>query len=351
MSRGRFRHWLVRQWYGNRPVWPFIPLAWLFTCVSAIRRWCYRHGLLKTVTLPVPVIVVGNITVGGTGKTPFVMWLVQALRAQGYLPGIITRGYGGKSDHWPLHVTPDTDPALAGDEAVLLARHTRLPVMAGTDRIKAARQLLEKFPVQVIVSDDGLQHYRLGRTMTVIMLDGQRGSGNGWRLPAGPLRESTQRLDVADFVIRKIAVGDDGASISEAVINMTLSFGNAINLLDCSSRPLLEFASRPVHALAGIGNPGQFFAALERQGLQVDRRSLPDHARLSAADLVFADDAPVLMTEKDAIKCRGLHLPNHWYVTATAQLSEENAARVLRGVRQKLRAAGVEPAYADRNLM
>ena len=203
MARRKFHEWLLRQWYSNRPIWFFIPLAWLFIWLMALRRWCYRHGVLKAVTLPIPVIVVGNITAGGTGKTPFVMWLVQSLQAQGYHPGIITRGYGGKSEHWPLLVTSATNPTLAGDEAVLLARHTHVPEMAGPDRINAARRLLEKFPVNVIVSDDGLQHYRLARVIDIIMLDGKRGFGNFWRLPAGPLRESTARLNDVDFVICK----------------------------------------------------------------------------------------------------------------------------------------------------
>ncbi len=343
MSGNRFRAWLLRRWYGNGPVWFCIPLTALFIGLTAIRRWCYRHGVFTAVTLPAPVIVVGNITVGGTGKTPFVAWLAQALQAQGYQPGIIARGHGGRSEHWPLLVTSATDPLLAGDEAVLLARHTHLPVVAGPDRVSAARRLLEKFPVNVIISDDGLQHYRMARLIDIIMLDGKRGFGNLWRLPAGPLRESTERLNEADFVVCKTDSAATAFMPAGSVV-MHLSLGNVIRLWDGRSVPLAEFSGRRVHGVAGIGHPEQFFAALKDRGLLVDGRVLPDHAQLSEADMLFNDSLPVLMTEKDAVKCRGFRLPHHWYVEAEARFAEDDAARILRVVRQRLLTAGVEPA-------
>ncbi|MHB8424121.1 MAG: tetraacyldisaccharide 4'-kinase [Gammaproteobacteria bacterium] len=343
MSRNRLRAWLLRRWYGGEPVWFFIPLAALFIGLTAIRRWCYRHGIFTVVTLSAPVIVVGNITVGGTGKTPFVVWLAQALQAQGYQPGIIARGHAGKSERWPLLVTSATDPMLAGDEAVLLARRTHLPVMVGPDRVTAARRLLEKFPVNVIISDDGLQHYHMARLIDIIMLDGKRWFGNLWRLPAGPLRESAGRLNEADFVICKTDSATM-ASMPAGTVVMRLSLGSVIRLGDGRSVPLAEFSGRRVHGVAGIGHPEQFFAALRNQGLLVDGRVLPDHAHLSEADLLFDDSLPVLMTEKDAVKCRSFELPLHWYVEATARFAEDDATRILRFVRKRLLAAGVEPA-------
>ncbi|HVC36980.1 MAG TPA: tetraacyldisaccharide 4'-kinase, partial [Gammaproteobacteria bacterium] len=261
MARRKIHTWLLRRWYGDRPIWLFIPLSGLFAALTAVRRWCYRRGILQVVELPVPVIVVGNITVGGTGKTPFVIWFTQMLQMQGYRPGIIARGYGGQSEQWPLAVTPQTDPVLAGDEAVLLAQHTQVPVVTGPDRVQAAQYLLKENSVNVIVSDDGLQHYRLARALSVIMLDGQRCLGNGWRLPAGPLRESAVRLNEADFVICKSASAM-GAALPADALAMHLSLENAIKISDGLSRPLAEFSGRQVHAVAGIGHPQQFFDAL-----------------------------------------------------------------------------------------
>lgn len=342
MARRKIHAWLLRRWYGQRPIWFFIPLAGVFAALTAVRRWCYRHGILPVVELPVPVIVVGNITIGGTGKTPLVIWLTQTLQKQGYRPGIITRGYGGQSKHWPLAVTPQTDPMLAGDEAVLLAQRTQVPVMTGPDRAQAAQNLLKESPVNVIISDDGLQHYRLACTLSVILLDGRRYLGNGWRLPAGPLRESTARLKEADFVICKMD-STMNAALPAGALALRLSLEHAVNISDGSSRPLAEFAGRQVHAVAGIGHPQQFFEALGKYGLRVDGRALPDHAELSEADLTFGDDTPVLMTEKDAVKCRSLHLPRHWYVPANVEFAEEDAARILNSVRQQLMSQGVTP--------
>ncbi len=333
MAHRIFHDWLLRRWYGSRPIWFFIPLAGAFAALTALRRWAYRLGVFKTVTLPVPVIVVGNITVGGTGKTPFVIWLARTLKAQGYRPGIITRGYGGKSEHWPLPVTAATDPVLAGDEALLLARHTKLPVMAGPDRIKAAQQLQNEFQVNAIISDDGLQHYRLGRTIEIIMLDGSRGLGNGWLLPAGPLREPRRRLKKANLVICKSNIPDMPIP---GMLVMDMVLDNAISLADGASRPLMEFAGQNVHAIAGIGHPEQFFAALEGRGLRVDRRPLPDHVKPHKQDLLFEGSAPVLMTEKDAVKCSRFKLPNHWYVPATARFSDADTVRILSCLHEQL---------------
>ncbi|HSN18806.1 MAG TPA: tetraacyldisaccharide 4'-kinase [Gammaproteobacteria bacterium] len=319
--------WLLRRWYSPYPVWFLIPLAWLFWLLSMLRR-----ALLRPASLPVPVIVVGNITVGGTGKTPFVLWLVDELKRRGRKPGIITRGYGGDA-RTPQHVLPDGDPRRVGDEAVLLARRSGVPVVAGRDRVAAARTLLGSGKVDVIVSDDGLQHYRLPRRHEFVLLDGSRGLGNGWLIPAGPLRETEARLSGVQVVIKRVPGGD---FTWPDALRMSLKTDAAVSLGTGERRPLGAFAGQRVHAVAGIGNPQQFFATLEAAGLKVDGRALPDHAVLGMTELSFRDDAPVFMTEKDAVKCAGLALSRHWYVHAEAAISPEDVARIMDGVTRAL---------------
>ncbi|MDE2070984.1 MAG: tetraacyldisaccharide 4'-kinase [Gammaproteobacteria bacterium] len=329
----------MRRWYGPRPIRLLVPFSWLFILLSVVRRLGYRYGILRSVRLPVPVIVIGNIAVGGTGKTPLVVWLSQALQARGYRPGIVTRGYGGKSKHWPLPVTATTTAALAGDEAVLLARATGLPVMAGPDRVAAVRQLLHDQSVDVIVSDDGLQHYRLGRDLRILTLDGERGCGNGWRLPAGPLRESAAAIKQADIVVCKSRL-PAGMDLPPHTPVMHMNMTETVRLRDGMRVPLANFRGRSVHSIAGIGHPEQFFAALAAAGMQVEPHPLPDHAVLTRGDLLFGDQRPVFMTEKDAVRCAGLDLPDHWYVPAHAEFSRAHAAGIMRAVEECLAGRG-----------
>jgi tetraacyldisaccharide 4'-kinase len=342
MRRASFHIRLLRRWYGPRPIWPLIPLAGLFAALSVVRRVCYARGIFQVVHLPVPVIVVGNISVGGTGKTPLVLWLSQALRSQGYRPGIVTRGYGGNSAHWPLPVTATTSAALAGDEAVLLARAAKVPVTVGPDRVAAAQRLLHDHPVNVIVSDDGLQHYRLGRDVQILTLDGERGFGNGWRLPAGPLRESAAAIRRMDLVVCKGRL-PAAAELPPDTPIMKLVLSEAVHLPDGAVQPLANFRGRSVHSVAGIGHPEQFFAALASHGIRVEPHALPDHSGFSQRELMFDDDKPVLMTEKDAVKCADFNLPNYWYVRARVEFSDQHAGAILRLVRERLSAAGVAP--------
>src|SRR5579863_179627 len=328
-----FSRWLQKTWYSPYPVWFFIPLAWVFWLLAALRRVAYRLGILRTAALPVPVVVVGNISVGGTGKTPFVIWLANELRGRGFKPGIVTRGYGAAMGD-PRLVPAGSGVDEAGDEALLLARHGGVPVAAGHDRVAAARLLLA-FGVDVILSDDGLQHYRLPRVHEIALVDGARGLGNGWLLPAGPLRESEHRLETMHQVVIKETPG--GAFTWPDAVRMRLSVDTAVSLRDGSRAVLNSFSGRKVHAVAGIGHPRQFFATLEAAGLMVDSRELPDHARLETADLAFDDTAPVFMTEKDAVKCTGLGLTNHWYVEAAASFDAPGAARVVQAIMDKLR--------------
>ncbi|HEY4128715.1 MAG TPA: tetraacyldisaccharide 4'-kinase [Gammaproteobacteria bacterium] len=324
--------WLLRRWYSPHPVWFLIPLAWVFWLISSLRRLAYTLGVVPVVSLSATVIVVGNISVGGTGKTPFVIWLAQELRKRGRRPGIVTRGYGGDS-RIPQLVTSDSDAKVVGDEAVLLTRYSDSPVAAGHDRVAAAQLLLKSGAVDVILSDDGLQHYRMARQHEIILIDGSRGLGNGWLLPAGPLRESEVRLEGPQVVIKLTPGG--GFSWPDAA-RMRLKVDTAVNLKDGKRRPLHSFSTQRVHAIAGIGNPQQFFATLEAAGLHVDARALSDHAVPTAADLEFGDDLPVFMTEKDAVKCTGSALARHWYLEAAADFDAGDATRILDGVERAL---------------
>ncbi len=304
-------------WYGKSP-WQYalLPLSGLFCLLAVIRRLIYRTGLIKSQRVSVPLIVIGNISVGGTGKTPMVAWMVDYLRAQGFKPAIISRGYGGKAKKWPQQVRPDSDPAMVGDETVLLARRCGCPVAAAPQRISAARALLEHTDCNIIISDDGMQHYDMHRDLEIAVVDGVRRFGNSYCLPAGPLREPISRLNSVDMV-----VVNGLASRSE--FSMTLK-GERISRIDkpCIAQPLKALAGCQVHAVAGIGNPKRFFDQLRASGLEVIEHPMPDHHPYVADDICFTDDLPVLMTEKDAVKCQRFVDERHWVLPVTAELDE-----------------------------
>jgi len=331
-GRGAWVPRLERTWYG--PPNPFsaalLPLSWLYCGIAQLRRLAYRRGWLAVIRLPVPVIVVGNISVGGTGKTPLVLWLARWLRGRGHSPGILTRGYGGLARDWPRRVTADSDPAEVGDEAVLLARRAGCPVVAGPDRIADGLLLAQGLGCDVLVSDDGLQHYRLGRDLEIAVLDARRGLGNGRCLPAGPLREPPGRLGQSDMVIatgghvqigRGIAAGLEADSATSPVAYaLDLIPGDAVNLADPGqTRPLPVFCAEELTAVAGIGNPGRFFVLLRSVGLVPRELAYPDHHPYTAADAATWGQGQVLMTEKDAVKCVGFARPNHWYLPVEAR--------------------------------
>jgi tetraacyldisaccharide 4'-kinase len=306
---------LQRRWYepNAAPPWWTLPIAAVFGAVSGLRRGMYRRGWLKSEHLPVPVIVVGNISVGGAGKTPLVIALVEGLRARGFRPGVVSRGYGG-SARSPLLLDVQPDPSLVGDEPALVRRRTGVPVAIGRDRPAAARRLLSQ-AVDLIIADDGLQHYALARDVELCVVDGVRRFGNGRLLPAGPLREPITRLQSVDFVIC------NGGGPRAGEVPMTLAMGDAVSLSDAShTKPLADFAGARVHAVAGIGNPARFFEALRRLGIDVVEHPLPDHHVYSASDLDFGDDLPLLMTEKDAVKCAAFAHANGWVVPVSAAL-------------------------------
>jgi tetraacyldisaccharide 4'-kinase len=311
-------------WYRNSPLGLVLaPLGWLYCAGSLLRRAAYRIGILPVGRVGAPVVVVGNISVGGTGKTPLVIWIARFLKANGLRPGIVSRGYRGRADKWPQQVRPDSDPIMVGDEPVLLAQATGCPVAADPNRLRAAQTLLAHVECDMIISDDGLQHLAMGRDVEIAVIDGIRRHGNGRCLPAGPLREPVSRLDSVDLI-----VANGGGVPGE--FDMRMAAGEAKNLVDTSiRRPLQTFAAGPVHAVCGIGVPERFFDTLERAGLTLVRHPFPDHHAYSAGDIGFDDAHPVLMTEKDAVKCRRFADTRHWCVPVRAELAHAFGARLL----------------------
>lgn len=322
--------WLNRIWYDRAaPPWWLLPFSLIYGAIAALRRVLYTHHLRSSSRLPCPVVVVGNLSVGGTGKTPLVCWLVAHLLELGLRPGIVTRGYGGSSTN-VRRVAPEDDPRIVGDESILLARRTGAPVAIGRDR-PAAAQLLVSAGCDVIVSDDGLQHYALARDCEIVVIDGDRRFGNGWLLPAGPLRETPGRLKGVDAV-----VVNGGRPLLDGALSMRLEAKNAVSLRDGTVQPLAAMAGKSIHAIAGIGNPERFFNMLRARGIEVIGRALADHANLAAADIDFGDDKSVLMTEKDAVKCATFAGRQHWYVPVTASFDGAEAAALLDIVMKKI---------------
>jgi tetraacyldisaccharide 4'-kinase len=312
------KDFLQRCWYGDsRPHFLLIPLSLLFFVLIAWRRLAYRTGLFRVRRLPVPVIVVGNLTVGGTGKTPLTLRIVKWLAELGYHPGIISRGYGGRA-RAPMAVAADSDPTLVGDEPVLLARHAACPVWIGRKRYAAGRQLLDSHPeVNVLVADDGLQHYALARDMEIVVVDGLRGFGNGRLLPAGPLREPLGRLATVDAAVVNGGDPDDFILLPPSFA-MKLRGATFRNLNDpARSATAAEFAGKRVHAVAGIGHPNRFFTHLDRLGLDYEPHPFPDHHVYRREDL---PQGTLVMTEKDAVKCAAIAPPDAWFLAVDAEL-------------------------------
>ena len=309
------------------------PLSWLYGGAVAARRVAYRRGWLRSQAVGKPVIVVGNLTVGGTGKTPLTIWLAQQLRLRGIEVGLVSRGYGRKQSGLRV-VTSQSSWQEVGDEPLILHRRTGCMTHVSSDRVAAARSLIAR-GAEVILADDGLQHLRLRRNCEMVVIDGTRGFGNGRVLPVGPLRESASRARAADALV--VNGGADGEPVrgvppelAAAALRMRLTATEARQLAHPGQpQPLEAFRGRPVHAVAGIGNPQRFFADLRARGLEVIEHAFPDHYAVSAAELDFGDGLAVLITEKDAVKCQEAESARLWHVPVEATFSEADSRRLL----------------------
>lgn len=300
------------------------PAAGLFAAAAGMRRTAYRKGWVRSISAGAPVVVVGNITVGGTGKTPITGWLAQSLARAGRKPAIVSRGYGGRRQNAPARVTPISDAREVGDEPVMLAKQAECPVWVCIDRAAAARRAVAE-GAEIVLSDDGLQHYRMARDLEFCVVDGDRGLGNGLLLPAGPLRESSGRLrEVDEVLVQGMESGFPG-------LKFELRIDRAVRLDGARQRPLTEFAGRRVLALAGVGAPQRFHAALKAHGLEVEPVRTPDHGRVSLASLLNRG-LPVIMTAKDAVKYPDPRGGDLWWAPARVHMPEASRERVLRRV-------------------
>lgn len=312
-------------WSGKSKLyWLLLPLSWLYGLISTIRRFCYQRGWFSSWRAPIAVVVVGNLTAGGSGKTPTVIWLVEQLGLRGLRAGVVSRGYGGNAKQYPLVLDETTTTAEAGDEPVLIYQRTHAAVAVAPKRAEAIKALLATQTLDVIITDDGLQHYALQRDIELVVIDGERRFGNGWWLPAGPMRERAGRLTSVDAAI----VNGGQAGTNE--ILMQLVAGQAINLLTGERKPVSELNN--VVAMAGIGHPPRFFNTLSQLGLRVKQQhAFQDHQAYTEQqllDLIEVQDN-LLMTEKDAVKCRAFAHQNWWYLPVDAQISEDKGNQLL----------------------
>lgn len=322
---------LQHHWYRLSPLHLLLfPISLIFRSLAAMRRFLYRSGILASVRLPVPVIIVGNISVGGTGKTPLTLWLTQQLIVNGWHPGIVSRGYTKTAAHkkTPHEVTNDDIADEVGDEPLLMAQRALCPVWIGRNRPAAALALLQAHPeCDIILSDDGLQHYRLQRDVEIVVVDGTRRFGNGLLLPAGPLREPVARLRKVDAIVM------NGGQAHNGEFAMSLNGSLFYNLLNPEIVvSATEFAGQRLHALAGIGHPLRFFSHLEHLGLNAQHHAFPDHHLYSVADITFDDADAILMTEKDAVKCAPFATEKCWVLRVDAQVSPALTQLILKKV-------------------
>lgn len=305
---------LEKIWYSRRaPFYSYFlfPFSLIYQIIIKLRRWCYRIKLFKSTRFHIPIIVVGNLTVGGTGKTPIVIAIIELLKQQGLKPGVVSRGYKGKNTVQPMLVTQHSDAVQVGDEPVLIAQRTQVPLVVAKKRVAAVSYLLEHTDCDVIIADDGLQHYALARDVEIAVIDSRRGYGNGFCLPLGPLREPLSRLKFVDL---HISVGPNPiAEYSAQLVGQ-----KAVRINQPQVVRELTQLSQPLHAVAGIGDPKRFFNDLRQLGLSIIEHAFPDHHAFTAADIQFVDQNDVVMTEKDAVKCKPFASDLHWYVPVSA---------------------------------
>ncbi len=317
---------IERLWSGRSPFYRLLlPFSLMYGLISNIIRLSYQWGWRKAWRAPVPIIVVGNLTAGGNGKTPVVIWLVETLQHAGLRVGVVSRGYGGKAAHYPLVLDANTTCMAAGDEPVLIYQRTHAAVAVSPVRSEAVKALLAIGEIDIIVTDDGLQHYALARDIEIVVVDGVRRFGNGWWLPAGPMRERASRLKQVDAVII------NGGDTQQDEIAMQLRAGNAINMKSGQTCPVSRF--RQVVAMAGIGHPPRFFQTLRQQGIiPVKEVAFADHQEYREADLLalVTDPQVLMMTEKDAVKCQRFAHDNWWYLPVDAHMSSQANALIAR---------------------
>ncbi len=317
------KQFIENIWYSKHPfAIVLLPLSWLYSLIIFLRRLCYQSGLIAVNQIDVPVIIVGNISVGGTGKTPLVIWLADYFKKKGYKPGIISRGYGGKLSGKSQQVRPDSNPDLVGDEPVLIAKRTNCPVAIAVQRRRAAEELIEYCDCDLILCDDGMQHYSLGRDIEIAVIDGQRRFGNGHCLPAGPLREPISRLGNVDFVVSKYIAG-------RHEYKMEYTYGDLVSLMNPDrTQPISSLNGQSVHAISGIGNPDRYYSYLRNNKLHIISHDFPDHHPFTKNDVIFDDGLAVVMTEKDAVKCINFATENHWYLPISARLPDSFTYRL-----------------------
>lgn len=339
---------LTRHWYRESPGFsPLVPLAWLYGAVVQARRGAYARGWLRSFPAGRPVVVVGNLTVGGTGKTPLVIWLARALMQRGLRVGLVSRGHGAEPAQEPRAVSEGSRWQEVGDEPLILFQRTGCPTVVARDRVAGAR-LLAAQGADVILADDGLQHLRLERDCEILVVDGIRGFGNGLLLPAGPLREPVARARQADLIVingppQHVSL----AALKPGALSMRLQPAAALPVSGPPvARPLESFRGEPLHAVAGIGHPARFFAMLRAHGLSIIEHAFPDHHPFAPADLSFTDALAVIMTEKDAVKCRSFAGTRLWYLPVAAAFSEPEAHELLVRVSRKLGLPGIAVAPA-----
>ncbi|MBD1556526.1 tetraacyldisaccharide 4'-kinase [Vibrio sp. S9_S30] len=330
--------WYERHWLSFL-LWPILwPLSLLFGLISTKRKQAFLSQKKPRYRAPIPVIVVGNITAGGNGKTPVVVWLVEMLQAKGYRPGVVSRGYGAKAPSYPFSVTSSSSPAHCGDEPLLIHRRTNAPVVVDPNRSNAVKALLE-FGVNIVITDDGLQHYALDRDIEIVVVDGVRRMGNEKLIPMGPLREPVSRIDDVDFVIT------NGGSAHANECPMTLEPSKAINLMTNEQKDAVELKN--VVAMAGIGHPPRFFETLKSMGLKVlSEQGFADHQAMTEPQVSAIEMAgkPLIMTEKDAVKCLSFAKDNWWYLPVSATLPAQDADKILQRIHEVMKEYGSSTA-------
>lgn len=328
---------LLREWQ-RHGVWAWLtsPLGGLVCLLAGLKRKLYTEAYLKQTRIATPLIVVGNLSVGGAGKTPLVGHLSKMLLKQGYRPGVLCRGYKGQARSWPQLATAQSDPQQVGDEPVMLAMQTGCPIMAGPDRAVSATRLIDQHHCNVIISDDGFQHLKLARDVDIVVIDGERGLGNGWCLPAGPLRESPSALGAADMLVihGETSIHSSPLPAGTTSYTMRLKPGTPYPLSNAPAETLQQLNDSKLHAIAGIGHPQRFFMLLRKLEFDIIEHAFPDHHAYLETDLQFADTLPLITTEKDATKLAGIKTDRPiWVLPVVADLEAAFDAVILEKLR------------------